>query len=224
MNRLHLGCGDLAPDGWLNTDGSWHATFAKIPLFRAILGRMGAFSISHDHWSAHIRRVDLRKLLPFDNERFDVIYSSHVLEHLHRDEALSLLRECHRCCRVGGIVRMAVPNLERYINDYVSGVVTRRSPSSCAADSFVQRLLMRPATAHRPKTLLHAIYEARTDFNSHKWLYDEASLSHLYREAGFPHPYRCEALESASDHIVEVERPERLGGDQTLIIEARREA
>lgn len=223
MNKLQLGCGDHAPKGWINTDGSWHVLLAKMPGVHTVLAKLGAFSGATNGWAGHIRHVDLRKRLPFGDSQFEAIYSSHVLEHLHRDEALQLLKECRRCSQAGGVVRMAVPNLARYIQDYLAGVVSRRSPGPCPADSFIERLMMRPAAAPRPKTPIHGLYEARMDFNSHKWLYDEVSLCQLFKEAGFENPYRCMAMESAAPHMQEVERPDRLGGDQTLIVEARRE-
>ncbi|HEX2543898.1 MAG TPA: methyltransferase domain-containing protein [Ramlibacter sp.] len=224
MNKLQLGCGDHAPKGWINTDGSWHVLLAKVPGMHKVLGKLGTFSVSTSGWAGDIRHVDLRKRLPFGDAQFEAIYSSHVLEHLHRDEALRLLQECFRCTKPGGVVRMAVPNLARYIEDYLAGVVSRRAPAASPADSFMERLMMRPPMAPRHKTPVHAFYEVKMDFNSHKWLYDEASLCQLFRDAGFAKPYRCAALESASPHMQEVERPERLGGDQTLIVEARREA
>lgn len=56
-------------------------------------------------------RCDIRQL-PFDNDSFDVIFSSHVLEHFNRAEHPKLLAEWVRVLKPGGEARICVPNLE----------------------------------------------------------------------------------------------------------------
>lgn len=55
-------------------------------------------------------RCDVRRL-PVPDQSVDVIHSRHVLEHFERSEAPRLLREWTRILRVGGEVRICVPNL-----------------------------------------------------------------------------------------------------------------
>ncbi|MDE2106850.1 MAG: methyltransferase domain-containing protein [Patescibacteria group bacterium] len=55
-------------------------------------------------------RCDLRQL-PAEDQSFDVIQTRHVLEHFQIAEAPKVLREWLRILRVGGEVRIAVPNL-----------------------------------------------------------------------------------------------------------------
>ncbi|WP_088241393.1 class I SAM-dependent methyltransferase [Calothrix rhizosoleniae] len=50
--------------------------------------------------------------LPFDNDSVDFIYSEHFFEHLFFDEALSLLRECHRILKPNGVIRTCVPDAD----------------------------------------------------------------------------------------------------------------
>lgn len=56
-------------------------------------------------------RCDLR-MLPFETETWDVVYSSHVLEHFSRREILPVLDEWLRVLRVGGELRLVVPDVE----------------------------------------------------------------------------------------------------------------
>lgn len=56
-------------------------------------------------------RADLRKL-PFANDEFDIIYSSHVLEHFPRVEIEKTLDEWIRVLKPEGEFRLIVPNIQ----------------------------------------------------------------------------------------------------------------
>jgi len=66
-----------------------------------------------------VRRHDITKGLPFDNQSFDAVYHSHVLEHMDRSQATRLIGECHRILKPGGILRVVVPNLEQIAELYL---------------------------------------------------------------------------------------------------------
>lgn len=50
--------------------------------------------------------------LPFADDAFDYVFSEHFLHHLFFDEALALLRECHRVLAPGGVLRTVVPDAD----------------------------------------------------------------------------------------------------------------
>ena len=93
MNKLNLGCGNRFAQGWINID--FHSE------------------------SPEVIRVNLLGRLPFDDNSFDVVYSSHVLEHFAPDTAQALLRECHRILKPNGILRTVLPDLETGCREYV---------------------------------------------------------------------------------------------------------
>jgi predicted SAM-dependent methyltransferase len=93
MHKLNLGCGHRFAKGWINID----------------------FHSEHPA----VRRVNLLRRLPFDDSSFDVVYSSHVLEHFTLELAEGLLRECHRVLKMGGLVRIVVPDLENVCREYL---------------------------------------------------------------------------------------------------------
>jgi predicted SAM-dependent methyltransferase len=93
---LNLGCGGHFHPEWVNVD----------------------FQPQTPGVIAH----DLRTRLPFDDASFAVVYHSHVLEHLARREALPFLRECHRVLAPGGILRVAVPDLETIARLYLDSL------------------------------------------------------------------------------------------------------
>lgn len=65
---------------------------------------------------------DLRKRFPFADGSFDAVYGSHVLEHLEPAAAKVLLRDCFRILKPGGIVRIAVPDLESIARLYAASL------------------------------------------------------------------------------------------------------
>ena len=99
---LNLGCGDRFHPAWTNVD----------------LAPCAPGIIKHN----------LNQALPFDDDGFDAVYLSHVLEHFEPNAGLRLLAECHRVCAPGGVLRVVVPDLEmivrlylKYLEDAVAG-------------------------------------------------------------------------------------------------------
>lgn len=81
----------------------------------------------HQDWTnidlvAHgpgVRQYDLRSGLPYEDGSFDAVYHSHVLEHLTPQDARGMLAECKRVLRPGGVLRLAVPDLEGIARGYL---------------------------------------------------------------------------------------------------------
>jgi predicted SAM-dependent methyltransferase len=94
MVKLHLGCGkrDFGSD-WIHIDG-------------------GTFP--------HVTHNDITKL-SFEDESVDLIYASHVLEYFDRDEVIPVLEEWYRVLKVGGKLRLAVPDFEEMAFLYAEG-------------------------------------------------------------------------------------------------------
>jgi len=90
---LNLGCGQHYHPNWVNVD------FAKT----------GDGVIGHN----------LLKGIPFDENTFEVVYHSHVLEHFPKDKAALFINECYRVLKPGGIIRIAIPDLEQIIGHYI---------------------------------------------------------------------------------------------------------
>jgi predicted SAM-dependent methyltransferase len=67
-----------------------------------------------------VQAWDLQADLPFPEGSFDVVYHSHVLEHFSKADGLRLLKRCRQVLRPGGTLRVAVPDLERIVQLYLS--------------------------------------------------------------------------------------------------------
>lgn len=90
---LNIGCGSTWHPDWINLDA--HPVDPKI-----------------HGW-------DARRGLPFEDGKASVCYASHVLEHFTPDEAQGFLRECRRVLHPGGVIRVAVPDLEGIAREYL---------------------------------------------------------------------------------------------------------
>ena len=211
---LHLGCGLCAPKEWVNVDGSTNAWFAQHPVLRKIAGvlRLVPRRQLDIPWPTNITIANLRKKLPFPDSSFDAVYSSHTVEHLHRNQALALLREAFRVLKPGGICRTLVPDLGALIKEYRGeGPANGYGPTAEGdpARRLCQKLLMRHEEQHQ-QGLIYSLYTSRTDFHTHKWMYDGASLVKLMTEAGFANVRERGYRETEIPQLDLVESPGRV--------------
>jgi predicted SAM-dependent methyltransferase len=93
MKLLNLGCGYRFHRDWVNVD----------------------FTATGDGVIAH----DLTRGVPFPDNHFDAVYHSHVLEHFSKAGGAAFIRECFRVTKPGGVIRVAVPDLERIAREYL---------------------------------------------------------------------------------------------------------
>ncbi|HKQ03911.1 MAG TPA: methyltransferase domain-containing protein [Blastocatellia bacterium] len=93
LHLVNLGCGHRYHPEWINID-----TAPQAP---------------------GIIKHDLSRGIPLADASSDAIYHSAVLEHFRRSDALTFLRECLRVLRPGGIIRVAVPDLEKLCQLYL---------------------------------------------------------------------------------------------------------
>jgi predicted SAM-dependent methyltransferase len=224
VERLNLGCGPNPPSGWVNLDGSWNAWFFNHPHLRRVLVTVGLISGHETQW--HVRPVvhDLKKPLPFKGNTFSCIYASHVLEHLYLVEGQSLLSECKRVLKPGGVLRLVVPDLHSMVVEYMqrrSDGTTAVCGDKSAADHLNERLGFRSAVPPKGK-FLTKFYATWKDFHSHKWMYDSDSLVRYLKLAGFQQVSEKKFLSSEIPGIEEVEREERVLNGAGICIEGKK--
>jgi predicted SAM-dependent methyltransferase len=129
----------------------------------------------------------------------DIIYSSHMLEHIRRDQAAFILRECHRVIKPDGIVRLVVPDLEVLVRAYLDrdrAILHSKLPT--VGDAFIEGLGFTEATDNPAPFITRVMRRAMGMDGGHRWLYDAESLLHLLREAGFQSARRVPFGEGAS--------------------------
>jgi SAM-dependent methyltransferase len=201
--RLHLGCGPVTPRGWLNVDASLGARLAKLPWLCGALARLAGLRIE---WSREIFVQDLRRPFPWADDSAEVIYSSHTLEHLTRDEGRRFLAECHRVLAPGGVLRIVVPDLAAILAEYDKGAFP--------AVDLVDRL---GVGFEEPGDSVWKRRLAPLFRHPHRCMYDAESLVAELGRAGFPdarvHPPNLSRIRE----LAEVELPDRAHG--SLIVE-----
>jgi predicted SAM-dependent methyltransferase len=90
--KLHLGCGEKHLEGFINVD------------VRELKG---------------VDLVDdIKKLNSFENGSIDLIYASHVLEHIGRREYMEVIRRWYDILKTDGVLRIAVPDFEKIVEHY----------------------------------------------------------------------------------------------------------
>jgi predicted SAM-dependent methyltransferase len=132
----------------LGPEKNRHTKRAKFSNEWTTIGRSQKTPLDYTH--------DLDGNLPFFPDSFDVVFASHVLEHLRNPVAT--LRECYRVLKPGGACRMNVPDARFFIKNYQAGKLT--------IDELVNHL--------------RSFAEGM-----HKWGFDPGKLKGVFVEAGF---------------------------------------
>jgi len=216
---LNIGSGPAVAPGWISIDGSWQARFAGRPIAARVVALLTGRQVGH--WPAGIRCLDVRRGLPFVDSSASVVYSSHMIEHLFRDEAGAFLRDARRVLALGGICRIVVPDLRSMIQWYVERNGAAPAEGEAPRSDTLMEMLLVSSSSAPPRSILGA-YRRFTDFDRHKWMYDEPGLIALFREAGFADPGPRGSLDSdiPRDVLAPVEQRARLDGGAGICVEA----
>ena len=202
--KLNLGCASRVVDGWINVDYALGARLAKVPLFRLLNRKLRIFDLD---WDERIHVHDLSKPFPWADDTTDVVYSSHALEYLSREEGRRFIAECHRVLRKNGIIRLVQHDLRYIASEYLEGRIR--------ADDFAERL---GVVYGSKKSTLKDRLAPLMQFPL-KCVYDSSRLLEILREEGFEAELRG-PFESTIDDIRNVELEGRT--ENAIIVEGRR--
>jgi predicted SAM-dependent methyltransferase len=135
VHRVNLGCGEWKLDGYVNVD-------------------------SDPRVSPDVCRDAVDYLAEQPDASVDEAYAGHFLEHLEREDGLTVLRELRRALRPGGIVGVVVPDTFEIMRRVCYGELDLDEACELYFYSTVQP-------------------------SRHRWSYDERTLARALREAGF---------------------------------------
>jgi len=140
---INLGCGYRPMKDWINVDQ------ARGPEVQVV-------------WN-------LCEGLPFPDNSCSAIFSEHMIEHITKDDAANLLRECYRVLQPGGVLRMSTPDAELFFRAY-------------AGD---KKFLDHPAFSQPIDTPVDRVNYMMREYGQHLWSYDEELLTLMFIRAGF---------------------------------------
>lgn len=94
---------------------------------RSRMANIGCGGTFHPAWdnfdlvpsAAGVMAFDLVGDIKLPDNSYEAVYSSHVLEHLPRNIAPRVCCEFHRILKIGGVLRLAVPDLEVIASNYL---------------------------------------------------------------------------------------------------------
>jgi predicted SAM-dependent methyltransferase len=140
--------------------------------------------------------------IPHQENSVEVIYSSHMLEHLDRYQASKFLAEVRRVLRPGGILRLALPDIRKKVDGYLA---------SGDADAFMEQMLVCVPISRLKMALVGPRH--------HLWMYDAKSLAKLLEQHGFTGIQEMKPGETCIPNPANLNLREREG--ESLYIEAR---
>ena len=112
MKFLNLGCGEkyVKSPEWLNAD--------MLPVGEDVV------------------RCNFLNGIPFESNRFELVYHSHVLEHFAKADGEKFIAECFRVLKPGGVIRIALPNLEIIAREYLKNMERALAGEKNACDDY----------------------------------------------------------------------------------------
>lgn len=173
--KVHLGCGSNHFDGWVEVD----------------LERSNHPDIVHD----------LRLGLPALPNSFRLIHSEHLFEHLLLVDAQRLMRDCAAALEPGGIMRVAMPDMESLVAHYRGDWRAQAWIHDHGYDGMSSAAEM--------------LNTALRDWG-HQYVYDFTDLEQRLLSAGFREVRRCAWGESDVPELANLETRE----DSKLVVEA----
>jgi ubiquinone/menaquinone biosynthesis C-methylase UbiE len=167
----------------------------RLPLVGALMPS-GLFG----RYPANVRYGDITQGLPIPDHSVELLYCSHILEHLTLGELRQALKNCYRHLKPGGTFRLVVPDLEVMAKAYLT------SDEPKAAHEFMRVTWL--GKEERDRTLV-AFLKDWLSGNTHLWMYDYDSLAYELEAAGFQHLRRARYGDSSQPAFSQLEDPER---------------
>lgn len=146
---LQLGCQYHPIQGWLNTDIE--------PLMSCI------------------EFLDAGKVYPFEDNTFKFVFSEHMLEHLEPNQGYTMISECHRVLKRGGVLRLALPTKE-----FIDRIYNNPEDYKEYLDWFLSTHC-KEYPVKTPAMFANVFYRKW----EHKTIYDKPTLIEMFRSVGF---------------------------------------
>ena len=195
LRKLQIGSGPVSLPGWLNSD---FYPVAPNDIF-----------------------LDATHPFPFANRTFDCIFTEHVIEHVTYPEGRAMLDECFRVLKPGGWIRLATPDLKKFVDLF-----------SHPQDERQRRYIEWSVAQNHPQVETGSECFVLNSFVrnwGHQFIYDAPTLGAALRGAGFGALRPCRPGESQNPALRHLESHGQQIGEEfnefeTMVIEAQRPA
>lgn len=205
MIILNLGCGSKTSSATEVVNIGWSTALRirKNPFMRflASVVQRGDRLTRDKSLPDNIKVWDLAKGIPFDSCSVDVVYHSHMLEHLDRSVVDNFLLECKRVIKSGGIYRIVVPDLGNLCRKYLSHISAceHSMDETNRLEKYIESILAQSVrkeaygTSQQPpfRRFVENIIlgDARRRGETHQWMYDRISLKTQMLKLGYSDVY-----------------------------------
>jgi predicted SAM-dependent methyltransferase len=196
---VQFGSGPYGAPTWRNFDSSPSLRIQRVILIGPLLRKVARLPL----FPPSVEYGDIVQGLPVRDGSCQLVYSSHVLEHLALNDIRVALRNTHRYLRAGGIFRLVLPDLERYARDYLA------SADPQAGNRFLSDARLGSALRARG---VAELMRARFGSSAHLWMWDYKGLAVELAEAGFSGIRRAQFGDSSDTRFKDVEILERWNG------------
>lgn len=215
--KLNLGCGQIRPDKWINTDSSINSLVQKLPLGGILTKALGL----RGYTSTNMVYMNLnRRWRKFRDSSVSVVYASHLFEHLSITSRTMFLEEAQRVLIKGGTIRIVVPDMEAHARKYIQDL-----ESSCNSKPIEQFLwtinLHREGQYPDGRRIHNLLGRIQAYPHQHKYMYDRYSMSELLNSHRFVNIRLCEfGVSESIEAINDVEFDQKLSYENSLYMEA----
>jgi len=191
--KLHIGAGDNDLPGWLNTE----------------LCPRGAEVF-----------LDATRPFPFAANTFAFIYTEHMIEHISYEGGRSMMRECHRVLRPGGVIRIVTPSMS-FLGSLLDAPLTPEQAAYIRYSYEAHRIAGPAGSA------VHVVNNFVRSWG-HQFIYDLETLSALVATAGFVEVIPSPLLASAHPALQGLAKTDRMPEGflemESIVVEARKPA
>lgn len=197
IKKMQIGCGPNLFEGWLNTDLNCNDKIAYL---------------------------NAGNKFPIESDSFDFVYSEHLFEHLKVEQQLNMLSESYRILKKGGVLRIAMPNIDYLFNVYANPAIPENR-------DYVQWYVNNMPHLKVVKNLIvdkeeHYIYAINNFFKAwgHQVIHNVASISKLAFQSHYTQVRECSVGKSEVSFFKNIEKhgtilPERINQLETMVVE-----
>jgi predicted SAM-dependent methyltransferase len=121
--------------------------------------------------------LNATRRFPFDANTFDYVMAEHMIEHVEYEEAQTMLRECLRVLKPGGRVRFSTPDMGVLLALHAR----EKTDAQRNYTEWIIATLMPEVRECKDAFVINNAFH----FWGHRFLYDQETLHHALRSAGF---------------------------------------